>query len=69
MGESTTGIERKKIDILFDHLADDILSMSDDEIIEECIENGEDPEQVAAHCRAICLNAIASWEEKQKGKL
>ena len=55
----------------FDLITADILSMSDDEIIQECIETGMSPEAIAAHCREICLNAIALWEERQcalKGK-
>ena len=49
----------------FDLITNDILSMSDDEIIQECIATGESPEAIAAHCREICLNAIALWEERQ----
>ena len=52
----------------FDLITADILSMSDDEIIQECIETGTSPEAIAELCRAICLNAIALWEERQKGK-
>ena len=65
MSKST---DQTKLDNIFAYLGDEILAMSDDEIAQECIENGEDPEQIAAYCRAVCLNAIALWEEQQKGK-
>ena len=57
-----------RLNNLHDHLVDEIIAMTEAEIKEECLADGDDPEQIAQYYRAVCLNAIALWEESQKEK-
>jgi hypothetical protein len=42
---------------IFDHLADSVMEMSDEEINQEFVENGEDPKEVADRVREQLLAA------------
>jgi len=48
----------QKLQNLMDSMAEDIISMTDEEIIEECIAMGEDPEKIAVDVRKIIDAAI-----------
>jgi hypothetical protein len=51
---------------LFEALADHTESMSDEEIIAECIENGEDPHEIAEHTRGVLRSTLEKWRAKQE---
>lgn len=52
----------ERLAALFETLAESVEAMTDEEIIEECIENGEDPHEVAERMRAVLRDALAKHE-------
>lgn len=55
MGELTA---RQQLDNLTDALVEDLMSLSDGELLAECIEDGEDPEQIATDMRKLVDRAV-----------
>jgi hypothetical protein len=46
---------------LFEAMADDIDAMSDEDLIEELRENGEDPDEVAERTRKLLMDAVDAF--------
>ena len=55
--------KRDGFDRLPDFLVEDILETSDEQIIADAIEDGEDPEAIAEHGRKLLDKVIASIAE------
>jgi hypothetical protein len=49
---------------LFEALADHAESMTDEELIAECVEDGEDPHEVAERTRRLLFDTIERHEAK-----
>lgn len=49
---------------LMDMLSEPILTMSDEEIRQEIIEDGEDPDEVAARVKQIISDVVARHKEQ-----
>jgi hypothetical protein len=49
----------RQLENLEDAMIEDILALSDEEILAEVIENGEDPAEIAARMRRIFEAALA----------
>lgn len=56
---------RKALDNLADALIEDIMALSDEEVLEELRESGVDPERHAAEMRAIFEKAVAIAKERR----
>lgn len=56
---------RQMLDNLANAFAEDIMRMSDEEILAECREDGRDPDEVAAQGRAIFERALAQVKAQQ----
>ena len=54
----------QQLDNLFGSLADDIVNMSDEEILQECREMGEDPDQIASEVKALIDKVLVQKGEK-----
>jgi hypothetical protein len=63
MAESTTAGQRMRN--LFEALADSVETASDEEIIEDCIEAGEDPAAVAEHTRELLRATMRKFEARK----
>ena len=53
------------LDNLADALAEDILSMSDEEFLAECVEDGDDPAELAAECERAAERAVAEFDRRR----
>ncbi len=53
-----TGDAKTQLDRLADALVDDIMNASDEDILAETAEDGEDPKAVAAHMRGVIDRAM-----------
>jgi hypothetical protein len=60
--------EDKRMRALFEALADNLDSMSDEQIVEECREGGRSPREVAQHTRAVLRSAVKSFKQRALAK-
>jgi len=51
---------------LFEALADSVESMSDEEILDECCADGEDPALLAEHTRDVLRGAFEQWKARRE---
>jgi hypothetical protein len=56
--------EDEKMRVLFEALADELDSMSDEEVVEECLEGGRSPQEIAQHTRAVLQSAVRSFNQR-----
>ena len=60
-----------KMHALFEALADSVDDLSEEEVLAECIEDGQSPADVATRTRSVLLNAAKGWavgKDRQKAK-
>ena len=59
----------EKMHNLMEALADSVDGMTDEEVIQECIEDGEDPGEVAEKCRLLLKAAFEKViAERKEGR-
>lgn len=58
---------RPSLDIIAEFLVEDILAMSDEGILAECIADGEDPTKIAAEMRAIFEGVMHDSRSMKEG--
>lgn len=57
----------RRIANLFESFADDVERMSDEELIVECIEDGDDPTEIAERTRKLLVDAVGRFKARMAG--
>ena len=56
--------DETKMSALFEALADNVDALSDEEVIAECLEDGQSPGDVATRTRSVLQNAVKAFKQR-----
>ena len=56
--------DETKMSVLFEALADNVDTLSDEEVLAECLEDGYSPADVATRTRSVLQNAVKAFKQR-----